>query len=281
MQSEQNPISRVKSILREQGIFAKKKWGQHFLVNSTFLPRIIKAAELKPEDSILEVGTGLGVLTLALARQVSRVLTVEKDARLEKWLDRIFQAYPNVKIQSGDILKLPFSHIVQVLGKKYKVVANLPYYLTSHFLKVFLESSLRPTLLVVMVQKEVAERINARPPRMNLLALCCQFYGKPSLVEKVSRRFFWPRPRVDSAIVKIITRQPPLRGKRAENFWRLVRSAFSTRRKQLFNALKNAKLETMQIRKLLLSSKIEGTRRPESLSLEEWLNLYEEYEKII
>lgn len=275
-------ISQIKTTLKEQGLFARKAWGQHFLIDPSVLSKILEAAELEKKDLVLEVGTGLGTLTLALAQKARKVLTVEKDERLSEWLRKVFRDYPNVVVKQEDILKIPPSQVAcRFLGRKYKIVANLPYYLTSRFLKVFLQSPFRPVLLVVMVQREVAGRITAFPPRMNLLALSAQFYGRPKLVQTVSRKSFWPSPQVDSAIVKIVTKEPPLEREKEKTFWELVRIVFSTKRKQLLNALKNTKLRPEQIRELLLSSKIEGTRRAESLDLKEWLILYKEYEKFL
>ncbi|MFN3302081.1 MAG: 16S rRNA (adenine(1518)-N(6)/adenine(1519)-N(6))-dimethyltransferase RsmA, partial [Patescibacteria group bacterium] len=163
----------------------------------------IKSANLSKDDVVLEIGPGTGILTLELAKRAKKVIAVEKDEKMIEILKDVLKnsGIQNVQIIKGDILKLLTSHFQ--LPTSFKVVGNIPYYLTSRLLRNLLELKKKPKLIVLMVQKEVAQRICAKPPKMNLLAVSVQFYGKPEIVSYVSKKSFWPRPKVDSAIIKI------------------------------------------------------------------------------
>lgn len=274
-----------KNILNKYGIRPSKRLGQNFLIDKSALNKVIKAAEIKPTDIILEIGPGLGVLTWELAKKAKRIIAVEKDPKMCEILKQVLRDYKNVKIICGDILKLPTTHYP--LPTKYKVVANLPYYITSPVIRKFLESKYPTTIMVLMVQKEVAQRICARPPKMNLLAVSVQFYGGPEIISYVSKNSFWPRPKVDSAIIKII----PFKASRCPTptklFFRIVKAGFSHPRKQLVNNLlalslpKGVKLiksirqtqDREKIKNWLLKNKINPDQRAESLSIKDWLRL--------
>ncbi len=240
-----------------------KKWlGQHFLKNKTILEEMCRAAELSKKDAVLEVGPGRGELTEFLAARAGKVIAVEKDSGLIPLLRSKFKPHKNVKIIEGDILKIQKSKIKNQNDKsKFKIVANLPYYLTSRFLRTFLEGKNKPKLMVLMVQYEVARRILAKPPGMNLLALAVQAYAKPKFIRKVSRGYFSPPPKVDSAIIKIskIKNQKP---KKLEQIFKLARRAFQQKRKMLRQSLKHFKLPSQY-----------QTKRPQELSLENWTKL--------
>src|SRR3989344_603830 len=186
------------------GVRPKKRLGQHFLRNKKILEEIARAAELSKRDIVLEVGPGHGELTEFLARRAKKVIAIEKDWELISQLREKFKDRANVEIREGDILKSKFLN----LKSSYKVVANLPYYITSRFLRTFLERKNKPKLMVLMVQYEFAKRICAKPPEMNLLALSVQAYAKPQFIRKVSRGNFSPPPEVDSAVIKITLGRP-------------------------------------------------------------------------
>jgi len=203
----------IKDVLKKHAIRPSKRLGQNFLIDKNVLQKIIEAAKLKPTDIILEIGPGLGILTIELAKRVRKVIAVEKDRQLCTILKNILNA-PNVKnveIIEGDILKIESTFRLDrnesLTNYNYKIVANLPYYIVSPVMRKFLEAENPPQLLVLMVQKEVAQRIVANPPQMNLLAVAVQFYAQPKIISYVSKNSFWPRPKVDSAIIKIVPRK--------------------------------------------------------------------------
>lgn len=238
-----------------------KKWlGQNFLRDERILRRILDAAGLKKTDVVLEIGPGTGILTKALAARVKKVIAVEKDPHMVEILKEELKNFNNVEIVLGDILDTKY----QILNTKYKVVANLPYYITSPVIRKFLETGRKPTLMVLMVQKEVAQRICAKPPNMSLLAVSVQFYGKPEIISYVSKNSFWPVPKVDSAILRL---KPTIVGFQQDmqtNFFRVVRAGFRQPRKQLGNNLP---------KELLISKDIDQKRRAETLTMQEWIAL--------
>lgn len=239
--------------------------GQHFLVSQSVLQKIIDAADLRPNDTVVEAGPGRGILTEALASRVKKVIAIEKDrlfvATLEKQLAK--NGVTNVEIVSGDILKY-------APPAQYKIVANLPYYLTSRFFRIFLEEQKqKPAMLVVMIQKEVAERIIAHPPKMNLLALGVQAYGTPRIVANVPAGAFSPPPKVESAILKIMDISDKFfkkNGIAPREFFASARRAFGQKRKTLKHTLK---ISEKELQKIGLSP----TARPQELSPEQWITL--------
>lgn len=250
----------------------KKFLGQHFLKNKKILEEMARSAEISKKDIVLEVGPGMGTLTEVLATRAKKVIAIEKDRDLIPVLQDKFQNYPNVEIIEGDILKtknLPAGKAGLKL-KNYKIVANIPYYITSRFLRLFLTQTRfgsKPKLMVLMVQREVAERICAKPPRMNLLALSVQLYSKPEIIRRVSKNFFSPPPKVDSAMIKI----SPLKVRgvggvmNPEQVLALAKLAFQQKRKMLRHSLKN-KLSAPDAERF-------GSKRPEELALKDWEDL--------
>jgi 16S rRNA (adenine1518-N6/adenine1519-N6)-dimethyltransferase len=228
---------------------------------------------------VLEVGAGLGTLTLALAERALRVVAVEVDEQLVSILRSRLQSHPNIEVVQGDILALDIATLMwgDAHGAApYKVVANIPYYITSAVLRHLLEASARQQLIVLMVQKEVAQRIVAQPGDMSLLAVSVQFYARPRLVARVPARAFYPRPKVDSAIIRIQP-QPhlPLDTADIDGFFDLVRAGFAQRRKQLRNALAHGLgLSPQVVVEAMGSAGIEPRRRAQTLSVAEWLTLY-------
>jgi len=289
-------LNELRELLRKYGLKPRKHLGQNFLINKDILSEIIKAADLNKNDTVLEIGPGLGILTKELAKKVKKVIAIEKDEKLVKILKKELSHLKDVEIVEGDILKFNIQYLVS--NKYYKVVANLPYYITSPVIRKFLEegnpppstkvstfvktsadrSGGRPKLMVLMVQKEVAERICAKPPDMSLLSVAVQFYSQAKIVKIVKKESFWPSPKVDSAIIKLTTNNLPrwqagrqLTTINTNLFFKIVKAGFSQPRKQLKNNLK--KIFGKDTEKILKQSKIETTRRAETLSIDEWLKI--------
>ncbi len=270
-------VGRLPARLRERGLRPLRHRGQHFLVSEAILQAIVAAADLQPDDWVIEVGPGPGNLTRLLARAAGRVIAVEVDPRLYEVLREDLAGSERVVPLLADARRLTPSEMLQAGGDPtgrhpYKVVANLPYYLTSPLLRHFLEAEAPPDLLVVTVQWEVAQRLSARPPQMSLLAVAVQFYGEPEVVRRVPAGAFYPRPKVDSAVVRIRVRPPEARPHRDPvAFFRVVSGGFGQRRKQLRNALAWALgLSPEEVALALRAAGVEPGRRAESLSLEEW-----------
>lgn len=270
-------------LLREAGLRPRKGLGQNFLTDPGVPPRIADAAELAPTDAVIEVGPGLGVLTLELASRLDPatgcLVAVELDADLLPILRTRLAPYQQVRIVRGDVLALSPTELLAHCGGKsdYKVVANLPYYITSAVLRRFLSAEHPPTRLVVMVQREVAERIVAAPPEMSLLAVSVQFYGTPSIVFYVPPGSFHPPPKVESAVVQIDVYPPAVRPVAVadeEHFFAVVRAGFGQKRKQLGNTLSDGlRLPKPDALEALARAGVEPTRRAETLTLHEWAAL--------
>lgn len=271
----------VKGSLESRGLGPRKRWGQNFLTDPRILESIAEAGEVSPADTILEIGPGLGHLTRVLARHAGQVVAVEIDPGLFAKLREEFADTGNMSILQGDILtRGPAEWIAEGTGgapaAAYKVVANLPYYITSAILRHVLESALRPRLVVVMVQREVAQRMAAKPPAMNLLAVSVQFFAKVRTVRVIGPGAFYPRPKVESAIVRLdVLEHPPLEGQDIPRFFDLVHAGFGERRKQLRNSLaRGLEIEPQAAETLLTRVHIDPTRRAETLTLSEWQELY-------
>jgi len=268
-----------KSPIKESGFKPNKLLGQNFLVDRTVLKKIIGAADLSAADTVLEIGPGLGALTQELIKLVGQVVAVEKDKALAARLKEKFAALKNIKIVEGDILKLLAWAIEQL--NDYKVVANIPYYLTARLLRKFLESTHPPKLMLLMLQKEVAQRICAKPPKMSLLAVATQFYAEPKIISQVSKKSFWPSPKVDSAIVKFVPCSdassqihPNAPNISSELFFKVVKAGFSQPRKQLAgNLTRQLKIERPAIEAALKKIGLAPNQRAETLSVNDWIKL--------
>jgi 16S rRNA (adenine1518-N6/adenine1519-N6)-dimethyltransferase len=268
--------AQVKSLLRQYGLKARKSLGQHFLIDGAILGIIIEAAELSSKETVIEVGPGLGILTRELARRAGSVIAVEIDAELASLLQRQLASLSNLRVVNTDILKVRLS---QLLGGKtdYKVVANLPYYITSPVLRYFVEGSPKPSLMVIMVQKEVGEAIVAGPGKMSLLAVSLQMYSKPKIVSYVPAQSFYPQPKVDSVILRFdMLAEPAVKVADINSFFEVVKCGFSSPRKQIHNSLAHSlRMKASEVAPLLKQADIDPQRRAETLSLEEWAGLYE------
>ena len=277
--------SLYRQLLRQLGFRPQKSLGQHFLIDKAVLERILSAAELSPRDIVIEIGPGLGILTEGLAKRGARVIAVEVDSKLIVLLKKRLAAFPDVKIIHADILKVTPQQLLQEnlpaseLIPGYKVIANLPYYITSPVLSHFLEAQPRPSEMVVMVQKEVGEAIAATPGKMRLLSVKVQFYSQPAIVSYVPAASFYPPPKVDSAILRLdVYSQPPLIQSGVSDvasFFDIVMHGFRSPRKQLRNSLAHSLgMPPSQVASLLEKAGIEAKRRAETLSLEEWRELW-------
>ncbi len=263
----------IKNLLKKYNIYPSKILGQNFLISKEVLEKILDAANLKSKDVVLEIGPGIGTLTKELVKKAKRVIAVEKDSKMIKILKETLRALKNIKVIQEDILKTkPSDFILQPTA--YKIVANLPYYITSPVLRKFLETDFKPKEMILMVQKEVAQRIVALTPDMNLLAVSVQFFAKPQIISFVSKNCFWPQPKVDSAILKISQIGTDLPAIDTDLFFKIVRAGFAQPRKQLVNSLSNGlKLEKEKVRNWLKENRIKPERRPETLTIKDWIKL--------
>lgn len=255
---------------------AKRSLGQNFLVDRRVLARIVDAAELSPTDQVLEIGPGRGILTERLAESAGRVTAVELDDALVERLSARFADRPSVRIVAGDARTVEVGELLDV-SAGYKLVANLPYYAATPIVRRFLEMDDGPSLMVVMVQREVARAMTASPGQMSLLSVATQLYASPRIIASVPPRAFRPPPKVTSAVVRIdVYDRPALRLRSEREFFDLVRAGFSARRKQLRNALSQGlSLPTADVERLLARAGIDPKRRAETLSLAEWGSLHE------
>lgn len=269
----------VPALLKKYGIRPDKSLGQNFLIDHAALQRVVNAAEIQPEDSVLEIGPGLGSLTRMLAEAAREVVTVELDKKLLPPLEEVLAPYSNVRVVQGDILTLNPADLMPQPG--YLVVANIPYYITSSLIRHLLEAKARPRRLVLTVQKEVAARINARPGDLSLLALSIQVYGHPSIAAHIPAGSFYPPPKVDSSIVRVdLLPEPRLPDGDLKSFFRLAKAGFSQKRKTLRNAV-SASLAwpADKTAEMLVEAGIDPQRRAETVTMEEWGKLVEAFQK--
>jgi len=271
------PPLNIPALLRRYDLRPSKSLGQNFLQDKAALQKIVNAAGLGSSDAVLEIGPGLGSLTRYLALSARSVTAVELDRKLFPALESVLAPYQNVRLVQGDILKLNPAGLMETSG--YIVVANIPYYITSVVIRHLLEAELRPSRVVLTVQKEVAERICADQGRMSLLALSVQVYGNPVFGTIIPAEAFYPPPKVDSAVLCIeVYPQPIIPADRLEKFFILIKAGFSQKRKTLRNALSNGlRIAPDETEELLSAAGIDSQRRAETLSLKEWGNLVKEY----
>lgn len=246
-----------------------KHFGQNFLVNKRVVSNIIKGANLFKTDTVLEIGPGKGVLTKELAEKVKNVIAIEKDQRLVEFLKEELENFNNIEIIHGDVLNNVLNPVKHI---RYKIVANIPFYITSPIIRMFLETKNQPKEMTLMVQKEVAQRICAKPPKMSILAVSVQFYADAKILSYVSKRSFKPMPKVDSAIIQITPKKKYKID--SDKFFKVVKAGFSQPRKQIINNLsKGLDIDKDKLSSLLLNKNIKPTQRAETLSVKDWLNL--------
>lgn len=269
-------------ILNRFKLRADKKLGQNFLIDEQVVRQIVAAAELSEADTVLEVGPGIGTLTQGLAESKAQVVAVELDTRLLPVLATTLEGYDNVRVVHGDILKV---NIMEEVGvPNFKVCANLPYYITTPIIFALLEKRLPMERLVAMVQKEVAERMAAQPGGKDYgaLSVAIQYYTEPEIAFIVPPTSFIPAPAVDSAVIVCKRREkPPVEVCDEALFFRVVKAAFSLRRKMLNNSLKNMGIKSEQVAKWLELAGVDGKRRAETLSLEDFAKLTNSFNEAV
>jgi 16S rRNA (adenine1518-N6/adenine1519-N6)-dimethyltransferase len=272
----------VHRVLRKWNLRPDKALGQNFLVDPVILERIANAADLGPTDVVLEIGAGTGALTEQLAQQAGHVVAVELDEQLIHVLENELAGFDNVSVVQGDVLQLkPFELInrasthLGLSGVTYKVVGNVPYYITSAITRHLLDADRRPSLMVMTVQYEVAKRIVAAPGDMSVLAVSVQFYGEAELLFRIKAGSFYPSPDVDSAVVRVdVHPSVPLPQDDIDSFFQVVRAGFSQRRKQLHNAISAGlgdRISKHEAAARLDGAGVDHRRRAQSLSVEEWV----------
>ena len=319
---ELTSIVTVKKLLERYEIRPFKGLGQNFLINEGILKKIIEAADIKPEDIILEVGPGIGTLTQELAKKAEKVIAIEKDKKMVEILKETLADFTNIKVINADILKTDLTNY-KLKTKNYKLISNLPYNIASAVIRKFLESENHPQEMILMVQKEVAQRICAKAPDMthspssgssraglgmthltglrssragrgmtrstgsgpsragrgmNLLAVSVQFYSEPKILFYVSKNNFWPKPKVDGAVIRISKIKYQISKINTDLFFKIVRAGFSQPRKQILNNLsKVLKLNKQAVGEWLLKNNIGINQRAETLKIKDWIKLTKNY----
>ena len=272
----------VHYICKRFDIKMSKKLGQNFLIKRGIVDEIVHAAELTPGEPVLEVGPGIGTLTQGLAQSGADVTAIELDRRLLEVLDTTLASYDNVRIVHGDVLKLDVSTIMN--HKPFKVVANLPYYITTPIIMSLLESKLPIERLVVMVQKEVALRMVAKPGTKDYgaLSVAVQYYTEPDIVLDVPPKSFLPAPAVTSSVIRCVLRdKPPVDVIDEKLFFRVVKAGFAQRRKTFANTMKTTGLSKDRIEELLAKANIDGQRRGETFTLQEFADVANAWASLI
>ena len=272
----------VHYICKRFDIKMSKKLGQNFLIKRGIVDEIVYAAELTPGEPVLEVGPGIGTLTQGLAQSGADVTAIELDRRLLEVLDTTLASYDNVRIVHGDVLKLDVPTIMN--HKPFKVVANLPYYITTPIIMSLLESKLPIERLVVMVQKEVALRMVAKPGTKDYgaLSVAVQYYTEPDIVLDVPPKSFLPAPAVTSSVIRCVLRdKPPVDVIDEKLFFRVVKAGFAQRRKTFSNTMKTTGLSKDRIEELLAKANIDGQRRGETFTLQEFADVANAWASLI
>ncbi len=267
----------LRELCERYGLSPSKKYGQNYLVSDRPIRAMIEAGELEKDDIIVEIGPGFGVLTLALAPLVKKIFAFEIERTLEDYWTREQKKFSNIELVWGNVLNQLPEYETEIFDrlKKYKVLANIPYQITSKILRLLLEEvKNKPERIIVMVQKEVAERITAKPGDMSMLAVSVQYYGEPKIITKVSKGCFWPSPKVDSAVLCIKTHREKKQNFTDKEFFDLVRAGFSHPRKQLWTNLAGQYAD-VDFKDILHQIMGNEKVRAEELSVENWKNILE------
>lgn len=267
-----SPAKRLAAL----GLSAKKSLGQHFLHDQAIVRRICDVAAIPRSATVVEIGPGLGTLTVELAKRAATVIALEKDSELADALSRLMPE--NVQVQNTDALEFDPSS----LGKPdYYLVANLPYNVATAILRRILDSTVPPHSCTFMVQREVADRMVTRPPEMNILSVAMQFHGHPRIAFRVGRGAFTPPPRVTSAVVHMpVQRRLGLDQSELAAFFDLVRAGFSARRKQIKNSLENGGIPGGLVVPILESAGVDPATRPQELDVDDWLAMFHALQQI-
>lgn len=274
-------IANIKYIQKKFGFKNSKSLGQNFLINSDVIRDMVEAAEVGPKDLVIEVGPGIGVLTTGIAEKAGKVIAIELDKSLLPVLDFTLAGYPNAEVINQDILKADLPGIIEEGLKdlpqgKVKIMGNLPYYITTPIITELLEKDIPAESITIMMQKEVADRVVASPGSKiyGALSVLVQYYCKAEEVVFVSKENFFPAPKVDSAVIKLTKlEEPSVKVKDKDLFFKLVRGGFGQRRKTLQNSLVGGGFEKEKVKACLEEAGIDGNRRAETLSLEEFAGL--------
>jgi 16S rRNA (adenine1518-N6/adenine1519-N6)-dimethyltransferase len=276
------------TFLRSHHLFAKKSWDQHFLINKEILHKVVESAQLTEKDTVVEIGPGVGTLTYELIKNAGLVIAIEKDRNLARILKlKMFGFAKDFFVKGDQIVNCKLKIIVDnavfaiprlILPQNYKVVANLPYGITSPVIRLFFEKEPAPEMMVLMVQKEVAERLVAKPGDSNrgFLTLLVEMYGQAEIVQKVPASSFWPVPKVESAIIRVQRTESSdqqIKKEDQEKIIKLAKIGFAHKRQQIHNALKSLNLPQDKISKIFKKARIDGALRAEDLSLEDWRRL--------
>lgn len=276
---------RTKEIIAQFGLSLKKSLGQNFIIDRNILQQIVEAAQVSPEHGVIEIGPGIGALTEQLAKRAGRVMALEIDQRLFPVLKETLKEYDNVQVIHQDVLKADLKQLVQEHLKdcqRISVVANLPYYITTAILMHLLEARVNLEHIVVMIQKEVADRLAAKPGTKDYgsLSIAVQYYAEAKVERIVPKSVFVPQPNVDSAVIKLSLREKPLVQVQNEAFFfRIIRASFAQRRKTLVNNLQSFfasnqdQISKSELEQALHSVQIDGSRRGETLTIEEFAKL--------
>lgn len=265
---------QIKKLLIAYNIRPTKGKGQNFLIDESILDVMLDAAQVAETDSVLEIGPGLGVLTNKLVRRARRIVAVELDTRVAMFIRSEFEGKNNFELIESDILRVKNAELAEHLGTtRYKVVANIPYAITAPLIEKFLTYEPRPTMLVLMVQKEVAERVTARPGEMSVLAVSVQYYARAEIIARVPGSSFYPEPAVDSAVLRIIPKHQHTSDEE-KIFFRIVKIGFSSRRKQLHNNLSaGLRISSEEAKGYLQALDLRIDARAQDLSVEDWKKL--------
>lgn len=277
----------TQSLVKKHNFAIQKKFGQNFLIDEHVLNKIISAAELTKDDYVIEIGPGLGTMTQYLCEQAGKVTAIEIDKELIPILSETLSEYDNIEIINNDVLKLDLLELIRNnTDKKCKVVANLPYYITTPIIMALLESRLPIESITVMVQKEVAQRMKVQPGTKDYgaLSLAVQYYCEPYIVANVPQNCFMPRPNVDSAVIRLTThKEPPVKVIDERLMFKLIRASFNQRRKTLVNGIKNfseLSYTKEQVAEAIVNAGFNENIRGEALTLEQFAKLSDEFSKL-
>ena len=280
MSTEISPKNNIKEILEKSNLSTNKRLGQNFLHDQNIINKMIDSGSITKEDTVVEIGPGLGTITFPLSQNAKQIICIEKDPKIHEWLSLIMQekGINNVNIIKGDALieiEKPTSELNKIIPKTYKIIANIPYYLTSRIIRLLLENNSQPQLIVLMIQKEVAERICDKKNN-SLLSISVSYYAESKIKHIVSRNCFHPKPKVDSAIILITPHNIKREKTFNKEFFRILKAGFSCPRKQLIKNLSQIGDRSF-IKKILVSNNISPSQRAETLSLNDWINITTQY----
>ena len=288
MQTELSSAKTTKNIIQKYGFKLTKSLGQNFLINENILNEIIEAADITKDDVVLEIGTGIGTLTSKLCERAKRVVAVEIDKNLLPILNETLSAYQNIDIINKDVLKTDINEELKSLGinQKVKVVANLPYYITTPIIMKILEENVNVSVMVLMLQKEVANRINAQHSTKDYgsLSIAVQYYCDTQIICKVPKNSFIPEPNVDSLVIKLtVNEKRKVEIEDEELFFKLVRGSFAKRRKTILNSLTGYEdlADKEKLEKLFEISQIDSKRRGETLTIQDFAKLTQNYKNVL